>query len=126
MLTSYSSRRERLLIIKGVPALDSYKEPTGTYEYDPDTAEPLWRASLSRGSSTANATTGSRVVEGITITDGEAVLIVLGRFELTPELYRIKAEDGIWTPMGDPVTRYPIASGMHSVVKMEKTESRRV
>ncbi|QDF14183.1 hypothetical protein SEA_GARDENSTATE_9 [Microbacterium phage GardenState] len=116
MLTS-TTTRERIELVPGVPQLDSYGEPTTSHIFDPSRASRITRAKLARPSSSL------REVEGFTLADNEAVLIVLRRFR--PEgPYRIRADGVIWEPVSDPIVRQSLASGILTAVKLQTTPAR--
>ncbi len=117
MLATARGRRDRLKLVPSTPKLDTYGQPTG-HTFDVDAAVPLTRARLARPSATV------QVIEGITLAEDEALLIVLRRFDRPAGTFLVQSRDGLWAAKSDPVERHALASGIHTVVHLRREESR--
>ncbi|WDS52114.1 head-to-tail stopper [Microbacterium phage UtzChips] len=113
MLTNVSGKTEPLFTRDGRPGTDSYGEPTDRLEWDTDRV-PLRRARLERGPSIV------RELEGMTLAEDEAVLIVLRRWEPNPASIRVETDRDVWTLTSTPIVRVSLASGTHSVAKLKR------
>lgn len=113
MLAGTAGRFEPVFVRHATRTTDSYGEPAGPVRWD-GTLERLYRARLERGTSTV------RELEGRTLADDEALLIVLSRWRADPLVARIETPDAVWDIVSDPVSRTSLASGVHTVAKLKR------
>lgn len=119
MLTTARARADRLRIVRGTPATDSYGEPTGKWTFDLAAAVPLPRARLARPSLTVQE------VEGVHLGEHDAALLILRRFtDLAGTFLVLDREGRAWRAVSDPVSRDSLASGVLTAVHMTRNEVR--
>ncbi|MDR6868715.1 hypothetical protein J2Y69_003339 [Microbacterium resistens] len=120
MLTIARARADRLRIVRGTPALDSYGEPTSKWAFDLSTAVPLSRARLARPSLAVQE------IEGVHLGEHDAALLILRRFTDLAGKFLVLDRDGhAWRAVSDPVPRDSLASGVLTAVHMTRHEVRR-
>jgi hypothetical protein len=119
MLTTTTARPQRLRIVHGIPKLDGYGEPTGQWTFPLAKAVPLHRARLARPSAAV------REVDGLTLAEDDALLLISRRFTDLAGTFLILDRDGrAWRAVSDPVARDSLAGGILTGVHLTRNEVR--